>query len=86
MANLVVMEAFSGIDNLTYCMVTPCECRMAMVMEAMWTPLLTIAVAKPLLRLCIVALNQPSPGAYILHSCHESPRHRYQLTFVHANQ
>ena len=29
-----------------YCIVTPCECRMAMVMLAMWIPLLTAAVAK----------------------------------------
>ena len=66
MANLVVIVAFSANPNATYCMVTPCEWRIAIVMYAMWIPFLTAAVAKPRLRLCIVALCYPNTGAKIL--------------------
>ena len=62
-ANLVVMVAFSSMDNDTYCIVTPCECRMAIVILAMCIPLLTAAVANPLRRLCKVAFCQPNFGA-----------------------
>ena len=34
-ANLVVIEAFSARVNATYCIVTPWECRIAIVMETM---------------------------------------------------
>ena len=34
-ANLVVIDAFSARDNATYCIVTPWECRIAIVMETM---------------------------------------------------
>ena len=63
MANRVVTVALSAIDKATYCIVTPCECRMAIVILAMWNPHLTSAVAKPLLQLWIVALDQPNIGA-----------------------
>ena len=63
MANRVVTVALSAIDKSTFCIVTPCECRMAIVILAMWSPHLTAAVAKPLLRLWIVALDQPNIGA-----------------------
>ena len=66
MANLVVIVAFSAKLKATYCMVTPCEWRIAIVMYAMWIPFLTAAVAKPRLRLCIVALCYPKTGAKIL--------------------
>ena len=62
-ANLVVIEAFSAIDSDIYCIVTPCEWRIAIVIDAMWTPHLTAAVANPLRRLCIVALNHPKTPA-----------------------
>ena len=65
-ANLVVIDAFSASDNAIYCIVTPCECRIAMEMEAICTPHRTAAVAKPRRRLCIVALHHPSIGAYTL--------------------
>ena len=58
-----MIEAFSAIDNETYCIVTPWECRIAIVIDAIWIPHLTMAVAKPLLRLWIVALYHPSCGA-----------------------
>ena len=35
MANLVVIEAFSAKDKEMYCIVTPWECRIAMVIDAM---------------------------------------------------
>ena len=57
MANRVVNAARSAIDKAMYCIVTPCECRMAIVILAMCSPHLTAAVAKPLLRLWIVALD-----------------------------
>ena len=63
MANLVVMAALSAIDKAVYYIVTPCECRMAIVILTMWSPHLTAAVANPLLRLCMVALNYPRIGA-----------------------
>ena len=34
-ANLVVIDAFSAIDKETYCNVTPWECRIAIVIDAM---------------------------------------------------
>ena len=49
--------------NDTYCIVIPCECRMAIVILAMCIPLLTAAVANPLRRLCKVAFCQPNFGA-----------------------
>ena len=55
-ANRVVKAALSANDNAIYCIVTPCECLMAIVILAMCSPHFTAAVAKPLLRLWIVAL------------------------------
>ena len=65
-ANLVVIEAFSAIDRDMYCILTPCDWRSAIVIDAMWTPHLTAAVANPLRRLCIVALNHPKTPANCL--------------------
>ena len=62
-ANLVVMNALSSKDNDTYCIVTLCECRMAIVILAMCIPLFTAAVANPLRRLCKVAFRKPNLGA-----------------------
>ena len=56
MANLVVNAALSANDKAIYCIVTPCECLIAIVILAMCSPHLTAAVAKPRLRLWIVAL------------------------------
>ena len=66
MANRVVIDVFSAKPSATYCMVTPCKCRIAIVMYAIWIPLLTAAVAKQRQRLCMVALCQPKTGAKTL--------------------
>ena len=62
-ANLVVIAALSARGSEMYCIVTPWECLIAIVIAAMWTPLLTAAVAKPRRRLWMVALYQPNVGA-----------------------
>ena len=66
MANRVVMDAFSARDSVTYCIVTPWECRIATVIDAICMPLLTAAVANPRRRLWMVALPYPNTGAYSL--------------------
>ena len=66
MTNRVVIDTFSAKPSVMYCMVTPCECRIAIVIYAIWIPFVTAAVANPRLRLCIVALCHPNTGAKIL--------------------